>query len=93
MYIHCLDGRRITGLLVILLRRLQGWPPVTTMFEFWQYQQSSRAVSLTANEVEKITKELEIFARDVPKVTMTEFKPKWLWYNEKVNVSQQNPNK
>lgn len=37
IYIHCLDGRKITGLLVLLIRRLQGWTPYSALLEFWRY--------------------------------------------------------
>ena len=37
IYIHCLDGRRITGLFVLLLRRLQGYIPEFSSAEFWRF--------------------------------------------------------
>ena len=40
IYIHCLDGRKITGLVVVMIRRLQGWNPYTTLSEFWRFHYS-----------------------------------------------------
>jgi protein tyrosine/serine phosphatase len=34
--VHCLDGRRIVGLVVLLLRRLQGWATVNAFAEYWR---------------------------------------------------------
>lgn len=38
IYVHCLDGRRITGLFMLLLRKLQGWQPAAAFAEYWKYQ-------------------------------------------------------
>ncbi len=36
IYLHCLDGRRVAGLVVLLLRRLQGWSLLNALAEFWR---------------------------------------------------------
>lgn len=36
LYVHCLDGRRITSLAVLLLRRLQGWCVDAAIEEYWR---------------------------------------------------------
>ena len=36
VYVHCLDGRRIAGLVVIYLRRMQGWTPISAIAEYWR---------------------------------------------------------
>jgi len=74
--IHCLDGRRITGLLVLLLRRLQGWPPVAALAEYWKYQSSSKQ---QVSEIERTTREIEKFALEMSDVIITDRIPKWLW--------------
>ena len=36
IYVHCLDGKRITSLLVLMIRRLQGWAPMSALSEYWR---------------------------------------------------------
>lgn len=74
--IHCLDGRRITGLLVLLIRRLQGWPPIAALAEYWKYQSSSKQ---QVSEIERTTREIEKFALEMSEVIITDRIPKWLW--------------
>ena len=38
LYIHCLDGRRVSGMLVILFRKLQKKCCQTSYVEYWIYQ-------------------------------------------------------
>ncbi len=66
-YVHCLDGRRITSLLVLLLRRLQRWTPSAAFKEFWKFQHSCRPPSSFGSwdDIEKITIEAEAFVGDV----------------------------
>jgi len=78
--IHCLDGKRITGLLVLLLRRLQGWPPVAALSEFWKYQASSKQ---QVSEIEKTTREIEKFALEMSEIIITDRIPKWLWESKR----------
>eukprot|EP01035_Chromulina_nebulosa_P033545 gene33545-44918_t len=42
IFIHCLDGRKITGLLVLLIRRVQGWTPFAALSEYWRHQLAFR---------------------------------------------------
>jgi len=79
VYVHCLDGRRITGLLVLLLRRLQGWLPLSAISEYWRYQSLSRAPSLILVDVEKNAREVENFASELSEVVIPEHIPQWLW--------------
>jgi tyrosine-protein phosphatase OCA6 len=58
--VHCLDGRRVIGILILLLRRLQGWAPLPAMNEFWRYQVASR-LPIPASEIERTTRDLEKF--------------------------------
>lgn len=44
IYLHCLDGRRIVGLVVLLLRRLQGWSLVSSLAEFWRCVPMTRQI-------------------------------------------------
>jgi tyrosine-protein phosphatase OCA6 len=37
IYIHCLDGRRITSVFVLMLRKVQAWNPVSSFTEYWRY--------------------------------------------------------
>ena len=80
VYVHCLDGRRITGLVVLLLRRLQGWLPLAALAEYWRYQASPRQQQLVnLTEVEKSVREIEKFASEAFEVVVPERVPTWLW--------------
>lgn len=79
VYVHCLDGRRITSLLVLLLRRLQGWLPLSAIDEYWRYQSSWRSPSISLTEVEKNVREIENFASELSEVIVPERIPLWLW--------------
>jgi len=85
--VHCLDGRRITGLVVLLIRRLQGWTPLPSMNEFWRYQVALRS-PIQASEIERTTRELEkITVEIVEAVIIPERIPSWLWMgNRKTSV-------
>lgn len=76
--IHCLDGRRITGLFVLLLRRLQGYSPLSAVSEFWRYQMYSKS-SIQQIEIERTSKDLEKFALELVDVMVPERIPRWLW--------------
>lgn len=85
--IHCLDGRRIVGIVVLLLRRLQGWAPLPTMNEFWRYQVASR-YPIPAYEIERTTRDLEKFTAEITEtIIISEKIPGWLWCgNRKTSV-------
>lgn len=88
VYVHCLDGRRVTSLLVLLLRRLQGWTPLSTLSEYWRYQVSCRSPILRT-EIEKATKELESWAAsNFGEVVLPDSIPKWLWGGDKHTTVQ-----
>jgi protein tyrosine/serine phosphatase len=71
---HCLDGRRVVGLVVFCLRRLQGWAPVPSLMEFWRFQTSIRPVIAPA-EIEKVSRELEKLIAEFGEVVIPEFIP------------------
>jgi tyrosine-protein phosphatase OCA6 len=85
IFFHCLDGRRITGIIVLLLRRMQGWTPQVSFAEFFQYLTSNRAVSRTIDEsevvmeLERTSKEVGKFLLDTSDVTIPEHVAPWLW--------------
>lgn len=37
IYIHCLDGRRIMSVFVLMLRKVQAWNPVSSFTEYWRF--------------------------------------------------------
>jgi tyrosine-protein phosphatase OCA6 len=82
IYVHCLDGKRICSLLVLMIRRLQGWTPISALSEYWRFQLPSKS-PISSIEVEKSTKELQEFVVELRGVIVTEFIPKWLWYADK----------
>lgn len=63
VYIHCLDGRRITGLVVLLIRRMQGWAPGAAFAEYWRYQTVMRP-PVSVFEMERVSKETVKFILD-----------------------------
>lgn len=85
VYIHCLDGRRITSLLILLLRKIQGWTPLYCFSEYWRFQVAFKPL-FPASEVERTTKELEKWCcNDVLEVVVPEGAtlPAWLWGDDK----------
>lgn len=58
LYVHCLDGRRITSLLVLLTRRLQCWSCSFAFAEYWKYQICWKS-SVGILDIEKQTSEIE----------------------------------
>ncbi len=63
VFVHCLDGRRITSLLVMLLRKCSGWNNCACLCEYWRFQVAGRAAMATL-DVEKQTKDLERFLNE-----------------------------
>jgi tyrosine-protein phosphatase OCA6 len=55
IHIHCLDGRRIVGLVILMLRKIQGYSPLPAMEEYWRFQTVSKS-PIPANEIEKNTR-------------------------------------
>ena len=85
VYIHCLDGRRVCSLVVLLLRRLQGWTPQASFAEFFQYiSYNTKALrpvdeSDRISEFEKTSKEVGRFCQETCEVEVPEDIPSWLW--------------
>eukprot|EP01041_Mallomonas_annulata_P005099 gene5099-10201_t len=77
VYIHCLDGRRVTGFMVLLLRRLQFWAPQASFTEFWRYQDSS---NVPISELERTSGDIDKFLLELnEEIIIPENIPKWLW--------------
>lgn len=84
VYIHCLDGRRLTGLLVLLLRRLQCWSPQFSFTEFWRYQDSR---GVTISDLERSSRDIEKFLLDFnEEIVIPETIPSWLWGGDRATV-------
>jgi len=85
VYVHCLDGRRVCSLVVLLLRRLQGWTPQASFAEFFQYiSYNTKALrpvdeSDRISEFEKTSKELGRFCQEACEVEVPEEIPSWMW--------------
>jgi hypothetical protein len=78
VYIHCLDGRRISGLVVLFLRRLQGWTPFSAVAEYWRFQTTMRP-AVPSLEIERTSRDLEKFALEFGDIIVTDKIPRWLW--------------
>jgi len=85
VYLHCLDGRRISSLVVLILRRLEGWPPQASFAEFFRHvNYNTKALrpvdeSERIAEFEKSSKDLGKFLREPCEVEISESLPVWLW--------------
>lgn len=88
VFVHCLDGRRITSLFVLLIRRLQGWSPLSAFTEYWSYQTAMHC-HISASEIEKSSKDIEKFICDLAElIIIPEYIPRWLWGgNKSKNIS------
>jgi hypothetical protein len=62
IYIHCLDGRRITGLLVLLLRRLQHYCPD---YSYSEYTKAQLPVSTPYPEELRVNREFDRFVNEI----------------------------
>ena len=79
VHIHCLDGRHITSLLMLLLQRLMGYSPLSAICEYWRYLIGTSS-QVTQTEIEKYTEELEKFTNEMGLETVIPQNiPKWLW--------------
>lgn len=80
VYMHCLDGRRITGLLVLLVRRLQNWAPGAAFAEYWRYQTAMRP-PVSVFEMARVSKETVKFILDTAalvRLSREHELPRWL---------------
>ncbi|KAF9968132.1 hypothetical protein BGZ70_006531 [Mortierella alpina] len=69
IYVHCLDGASVTGLVVCCLRKLQTWNISSAMGEFLRYLRGGVISSEESVFVEKFASEIEI-SKPIPP---------WLW--------------
>ncbi|KAF8938843.1 hypothetical protein BGZ58_000076 [Dissophora ornata] len=69
IYIHCLDGASVTGLVVCCIRKLQTWNISSAMGEFLRYLRGGVISSEESAFVEKFSSEINI-SKPIPP---------WLW--------------
>ncbi|KAG0204235.1 hypothetical protein BGX28_003763 [Mortierella sp. GBA30] len=69
IYVHCLDGASVTGLVICCLRKLQTWNISSAMGEFLRYLRGGVISSEESVFVEKFASEIEI-SKSIPP---------WLW--------------
>ena len=60
-FIHCLDGRRITGIFVLCIRRLQQWTALSAISEYWRFHTYSRSALIQQSDVNKVSVEMDQF--------------------------------
>lgn len=76
LYLHCLDGRKDTSLIVLLLRRLQHWSQPAYTAEFAAFSGSP------------YDRDIEKFAMDFSEtLTIPERIPDWLWRGDRESVA------
>lgn len=71
LYVHCLDGGNVTGLVIMMLRKLQNWNLSKFAFEFCQLS--------TDQTIEK--EESEYVATFAEEILIPQPSPEWLWQN------------
>lgn len=69
IYIHCLDGSNVTGIVIMILRKLQNWTKVATISEFCRF---TRDHSIEKNESEYLATFCE-------EIVVPSKIPGWLW--------------
>jgi tyrosine-protein phosphatase OCA6 len=69
VYVHCLDGTHVTGVVVMCFRKLQSWNLSTSTAEFCQFEKDGEISREESQFVESFRGEIE-----VPPVI-----PRWLW--------------
>lgn len=70
LYLHCLDGADVTGLVVACLRKLQLWSTSSAMGEFSRYLHAS----VVAAEEFEFVENFKNFEITIPRTI-----PTWLW--------------
>jgi len=69
LYIHCLDGANVTGIVIMCLRKLQNWNLSVIFTEFSRFTRANYISSVESEFVETFKAEVEIGA----------VIPPWLW--------------
>lgn len=73
IYIHCLDGSNITGIVTMCLRKLQNWNLSTIFTEFSRFTRGNYISAVESEFVETFRAEIEIGSQI----------PGWLWQGER----------
>jgi len=73
IYIHCLDGANVTGVVVMCLRKLQNWSLSAIFTEFSRFTRANYISSVESEFVETFKAEIEIGSKI----------PLWLWQGER----------
>uniref|UniRef100_A0A7S0DWD3 Tyrosine specific protein phosphatases domain-containing protein n=1 Tax=Hanusia phi TaxID=3032 RepID=A0A7S0DWD3_9CRYP len=81
IYVHCLDGSEVTGLVFACLRRLQAWHYECIVNEFCRYARSGEISSAEEKLVHSF-KEIEIDEDE---------RPHWLWQRDLLGNGQGHP--
>ncbi len=76
IYMHCLDGANVIGIVVMVLRKLQNWTKLATLQEFCRFTRD--------NCVEKNESEyLSTFAAEITLPSNAQI-PQWLWNGARI---------
>ena len=75
IYIHCLDGSNVTGIVIMILRKLQNWTKVATISEFCRF---TRDHSIEKNESEYLAAVSE-------EIVIPSKIPGWLWGGQRIH--------
>jgi tyrosine-protein phosphatase OCA6 len=73
LFIHCLDGANITGIVVMCLRKLQNWNLSVSTTEFTRFTRGHSIMSVESEFVEMFRSEIKI-PLDIPN---------WLWQGDR----------
>ncbi|OQR82881.1 hypothetical protein ACHHYP_15394 [Achlya hypogyna] len=71
LYIHCLDGANVVGIVVMVLRKLQNWTKLATLQEFCRF---TRDHSIEKDESEYLSS----FSAEITLPSYSQV-PRWLW--------------
>ncbi|TMW68700.1 hypothetical protein Poli38472_006168 [Pythium oligandrum] len=69
LYIHCLDGANVAGIIIMVLRKLQNWTKVATVSEFCRFTRDHGIEKDESEYLSSFSEEIVVPA-DVPR---------WLW--------------
>ncbi|KAL7751874.1 protein-tyrosine-phosphatase [Sorochytrium milnesiophthora] len=84
LLLHCLDGQQISGLVLVCLRKLQGWAVSSAVSEYLRFVSEDHASNEELEFIDKFAGEIEVPMAQGPELGVPEGQsrpaiPAWIW--------------